>query len=451
MSLDKYLKIYESKTKRSKEIYEEARKLLPGGVAGNGAFMKPYPLYIDRAKGSKVIDVDGNEYIDLLCGSGPMILGHSPDRVIEAVKKRLDLGTNIILSTELILELAKKIIKHMTSIEMLRFVNSGSEATYMTMRAARAYTKKDKIAKFEGNYHGQHDFALICTRSIGQGPISNPLGVTESAGIPKCVLENIVILPYNNIEASISLIKRHAHQLAAVIMEPVAGFSMGAIPADKEFIREVRRVTEDNGVLLIFDEIVTGFRLSGLNGASAYYGVKPDLTALGKIIGGGFPIGAYGGRKDIMEEVVTPTRTAEDREKRIFSSGTFSGNPISMIAGATLIKELEENLDIYPRIDTFGEEIREGIKKLGKDLGVSIQTTGLGSIFHIHFADHPIKDKRDALKADVAKQTEFSMGLIANGVLLPPQHPGFTCYAHSESEIDQVLKIAKEVLQEMVR
>lgn len=448
MSLDEFIRQYELRTGRSREIYEEARKILPGGVAGNSSFMKPHPLYVSKAKGSKITDVDGNDYIDLLCGGGPAILGHSPEKVMDAVRQRMDFGTSISLGTELVLKLARKITKHMSSIEMLRFVNTGSEATYMAMRAARAFTKKEKIAKFEGNYHGQHDNALVSTFAIG-GEISRPESVADCAGIPRYILENVVVLPYNDIEVSASLIRQHSDELAAVIMEPLAGFGIGAVPADKEFVQELRKITEENGVLLIFDEIVTGFRLGGLRGASGFFGVKPDLTTIGKTIGGGFPIGGYGGRRDIMEQVVTPTRTPEDRVKKIFSSGTFTGNPISMAAGLALIEELENTHDLYTHIDELGRKIREGLAKLGADVGINMQITGGGSIFHVHFADHKIRNKRDAVKADAAMQTEFSMGMIANGVFLPPHHPGFTSYAHTEAEIDEVLDVAGRVLKIM--
>lgn len=446
MALEKFLQAYAARTKRSREIYEDARNFLPGGVSGNAKFLKPHPLYVKKASGAKIIDVDDNVYIDLLGGGGPAILGHSPPVVTRAVAAQMEEALSPIFATELEVRLAKKVTAHMGYMEMVRFVNSGSEATYMAMRTARAFTGREKIAKCEGNYHGQHDFVLAGSFVGGMGPDTQPTTTPDCAGIPQCVVENLLLLPYNHM-AAVDLIRTHAHELAAVVIEPLAAFGMGAVPADREFLRALRRVTAEEGVLLIFDEIVTGFRL-GLGGAAAYFGVNPDLGAIGKIVGGGFPIGGFGGRREIMEKVVTPTKQPSDVKEKIFTSGTFSGNPVSMAAGLAMMEELERGV-VYEYIAGMGERVRAGLRKAAQDAGFQVQVTGIGSIFHVHFAQEPVRDKRSAMRADSAKQHEFSMGMISKGVLLPPAHPGFLSASHTAADVDEILRVAGEVLREM--
>ena len=267
MSLQAFLNLYESRAKKSKEMYEDAKKLLPGGVSGSAGYLAPFPLYVNKAQGGKFIDVDGNEYIDFNLGGGPNILGHSPKPVMDAVKKQLDLGTCYTLFQKTGIELARKINKYMPHLEMMRFVTTGSEATQSAIRVARAWTKKDKIAKIEGGYNGQHDYVLISGISgrIAGSP-ERPYPAADCAGVPKFVLDNTVVLPFNNIEASVSIIKENAKDLAAVVLEPMAGFGIGAVPADKEYMEALRKVTKENNVLLIYDEVVTAFRLAGLGG-----------------------------------------------------------------------------------------------------------------------------------------------------------------------------------------
>ncbi|MFC1915007.1 aspartate aminotransferase family protein, partial [Chloroflexota bacterium] len=315
-----------------------------------------------ETKGSRLWDVDGNEYIDILCGSGPLILGHAPNPVMEAVRRQLDCGTITMVTCEAAVELAKTIERHMPGMELLRFVNSGSEAVHMALRAARAYTGKEKHAKFEGNFHGQLDNELISGSAIG-GPENVPQSIAHCVGIPKSILNDVVTLPWNNIEASMTLIKKHASELAAVLLEPIACGYMGGIPAEKSFIQTLRKVCDEESIVLIFDEVITGFRL-GLSGAYSITGVIPDLRALGKIIGGGFPVGAYGGKREIMDRVVTPAEESADEKtatvrKKMFQSGTFSGNPIVMTAGLATIRELEKP-GFYTLIDSYGERIRNG-------------------------------------------------------------------------------------------
>jgi len=446
MALEKFVNAYVARTPRSREIYEDARNYLPGGVSGNAKFLKPYPLYVKSARGSHVTDVDGNDYVDMLDAVGAAILGHGHESITRAVKEQIDEAILPLMATELEVKLAKKVSHLMDYMEMLRFVNSGSEATLMAMRAARAFTGRERIAKFEGNYHGQHDWSLIGGAAAGLGPESEPLSAPDCAGIPRSIVDNVLMLPYNDM-AAIDLVRQHARELAAVIIEPVAAFQIGAVPAELEFLRALRKVTEENGVMLIFDEVVTGFRL-GLGGASAYFGVRPDLGCIGKIVGGGFPVGAFGGRRDLMEKVITPTKQPSDLKEKSFASGTFSGNPISMAAGLAALTELERN-PVYEYVGAMGHAVREGIAASARRAGFPIQVTGIGSLFHVHFADGPIANKRVAMRANHARQYEFSMGLLSKGVLLTPNHPGFLSAAHTADDVKEVLRVADEVLREM--
>lgn len=441
-------KQYMSRTKKSKELYEEARQHLAGGVAGNGTYKRPYPLYIKEAKGTKIIDVDGNEYVDLLSGGGPAILGHSPAPVMEAVERQLKRGTVTMVPYENLIELARKITQHMLGMEMLRFSGTGSEAVHMALRVARAYTGRERTAKFEGNYHGQEDNETI-SGGVFSGTEDWPKPVPYCAGIPKSTLKDTLILPFNNTEATVSLIKKHAKELAAVVVEPVAGTFLGGLPAEKPFVEAVRKVTEEKGILLIFDEVITGFRL-GLSGAISISGVVPDLRALGKMIGGGFPVGAYGGRRDIMEKVVTPPLdpSSPEAKQKIWQSGTFSGNPVSVTAGLATIKELEKP-GFYERINGYGERIRNGWKKMGADLGLDLQIVGIASIFALFFSSYPIKSIRDTTRCDVDAARAFFLGLLANGVHVPSLHLGFTNGAQTDADIDKVLKVSEYVLSEI--
>jgi glutamate-1-semialdehyde 2,1-aminomutase len=446
MSTEEFVRAYTARTPRSRQLWEEARGVLPGGVSGNAKFFKPYPIYIEKASGSKVVDVDGNVYIDLLAGAGSAILGHGPEAVRRALATQIEQAISPVFATELEIRLAQKVTTHMPYMDMVRFVNSGSEATFLLARVARACTGKERIAKFEGNYHGQHDFGLTGAFVAGAGSEHRPEPMAGCAGTKRSSLNDLLLLPYND-AAALDIVREHADELAAVFIEPLAGFGIGAIPAERDWLAALRDLTAEQGILLIFDEIVTGFRL-GLGGASSWFGVRPDLGAIGKIVGGGFPIGGFGGRRDIMEKVVTPTKEPSDVKEKIFASGTFSGNPVSMVAGLAMISELERG-DIYDMLARRGERLRAGLREAGRREGLELQATGIESIFHVHFAGEPIHDKRSAMRADPVKQFAFSLGMISKGVLLPPAHPGFLSTAHSEADIDEVLRVAGVVLREM--
>jgi glutamate-1-semialdehyde 2,1-aminomutase len=445
MALQKVIDRFELRTKQSKAIWEEAKKILPGGVSGSAAYLAPHPIYVEKALGGKFIDVDGNEYIDLLLGGFPNILGHSAKPIVEAVRKQLERGFNTIVFNEIGIKLARKMQEYMPHMEMIRFCNTGSEGTMFALRAARAWTKKNKVAKPEGGYSGQHDYVLVSGLSQRTaGSADRPLPIADSAGIPDFIVDNTVVIPWNNIDATVAIIKEHANDLAAVMLEPMQGFGMGDIAADKEYLAALREITEEKNILLIYDEVVTGFRLAGMGGAAKYYGIAPDLACYGKVIGGGFPIGAFGGRRDIMEKVCNPTG---DPEYKIFQSGTFTGNAMAMTAGLACLTELETKN--YSYIDNLAEKIRSGLRELGAEQGFEMQITGLESMFYVHFNDRPVRNMRDKLKDDAAKNREFSLGMIGNGVYLPPVHPGATCFAHTEKDVDKILSVAEEVLKEM--
>jgi len=436
---------YRARTQKSFNIFQEAGKSLPGGVAGNGKFLEPYPVYVDRARGTKLWDIDGNEYTDLLMGAGVHIFGHSPKFVLDAVKKEMEKGIHYYMPAEAEVKLGKKVCQLMSAIDLVRFVNTGSESTQMALRTARAYRKKDKIAKFEGNFHGQHESVLISTLSTAGEP-DNLLPHVDSAGIPAAAGQDVLILPYNDTDETLKLIRRDAKDLGAVIIEPVSAFGLGSISADKEFLKALREITDENDIPLIFDEVVTNFRLA-LGGAAEYFGVKPDLVCLGKILGGGFAIGGYGGRRDIMEKMVTPKTGLWDLKEQIFQSGCFSGNPISMTAGLAVLNELEKK-NIYSHLNSRTEKLRNELSELGERSESDILVTGVTSILQIHFGSKGIRNKRDALKANKPLAKSFHLGLRAKGIMASA-HPLFISTEHTEKDVDQILKVADTVLKEM--
>jgi glutamate-1-semialdehyde 2,1-aminomutase len=445
MSAKLFEEMLRARTKKSLAIYESAKQVLPGGVAGSGKFMLPYPIYFREAHGAKVTDVDGNEYIDLIMGFGIHMLGHSPRSVMEAVSEQLRTGPIPGMATEYEVDLACKVREHMPAMEMIRFVNTGSEATTMAIRVARAYRGRDKIAKFEGNYHGQHDLVEQSWVTVA-GPEHAPCPSPDALGISSNVAKDLLILPYNNTEAAMSLVAEHADELAAVIMEPVSAFGLGCVPAEPEFIQAMRSVTLEHDIPLIFDEVVTNFRL-GLGGASAHYGIRPDLVCLGKIVGGGFPIGVYGGRRDLMERFVTPTGQPTDIKEKIHQSGTFSGNAITMVAGLAAIKELEKP-GVYSYVDNLTARLRAGLEGIAEDLGTPMITLGIGSLFQYHFGVKGIKNRRDKQNVDGASAGLFSQGLLANGICAGSR-PLFLSTAHTDADVDRTLDVAATVLKEM--
>jgi glutamate-1-semialdehyde 2,1-aminomutase len=438
--------LYRLRTVASKNLFDSAGKYLPGGVAANGKYLPPYPIYMVGGQGAEMVDIDSNRYIDLLMGAGVHILGHSPEKVLRAVHQQLDIGVHYYLPAEAEVKLAEKVCQLMPSVEMVRFLNSGSESTLMAIRAARAYRKRSKIVKFEGNFHGQHDTVLVSTLAV-EGDPGSPQPHLDSAGIPENIKDNVIILPYNDPDTTVKQIREHAEELGGVIVEPVSAFGLGVVPADIEFLKALRQVTTETGVLLIFDEVVTNFRLA-LGGASEFFGIIPDLVCLGKILGGGFAIGGFGGRREIMDKVVTPKVGLWDLSEQIFQSGCFSGNPVSMIAGLTVLEELEKG-NAYPYINKLTENLCNGMNDLGERLGVPLMATRVASIFQFHFTTTAIKNKRDAMKANKQAAGLFHLGLRAHGIMASA-HPLFMSTAHNQSHVDKVLDVSETVLKQML-
>ena len=411
---------------KSRELYEDALKLMPGGVSSPVRAIKPYPFYTFKAEGSRIYDVDGNGYIDYCLAYGPLILGHANPKVKFALKEQLDRGWLYGTPIELEIEYAKLITKLYRSIEMVRFVNTGSEATMSAIRLARGFTGRSKILKIEGGFHGSHDAVLV---KAGSGATTH--GTPNSAGVPEDFVRNTLQVPFNDVESLAEVVEKNRDELACVIMEPVMGNSSLIIPEDG-YLKEVRKITNENDVLLIFDEVITGFRLA-LGGAQEFYGVEADLTTLGKIAGGGLPIGIFGGRREIMERI-SPSGD-------VYQAGTFSGNPLSLTAGYTTVKFIIEN-DVLRDVNRKTEELVKGLRDQVEDSNVNVNVDSIASMFCIYFGEKP-RDYSDALKLDKVKYMEFFWKMLERGVFLPPSQfeTCFMSYAHSVDDIEETIEV----------
>jgi glutamate-1-semialdehyde 2,1-aminomutase len=413
---------YTSRTSCSRALYERARRVLPAGVSYGIRYFEPYPFYTARAKGSKLWDVDGNEYVDFWLGHTSLILGHSPPEVMDPVKKQLENGTHYGTSHELELKLAEQVAKMVPSAEMTRFTNSGTEANMYATRLARAFTNRSKIAKFEGGWHGGYDALQV--------GVKYPFDLPESAGLTAGATQDTVVLPFNDLPAVEKRLKNE--HVSAIIIEPVLGGG-GGIPAEKDFLEGLREFCDDKDVLLVFDEVVTGFRLAP-GGAQQFYNVKPDITVLGKILGGGFPIGAFCGRRDIMEHLDT---LAYKRPHYSFHGGTFAANPITMTAGLATLKLLEDGR-LIDGLNKTGQKVRKELGDIFGARGLDVQATGAGSIFNVHFTKNKIENARDASAADKQRLLDYNLVLISNGLFFLPTHNGVLCTAHSEQDLEKV-------------
>ncbi|MDH5266683.1 MAG: aspartate aminotransferase family protein [Candidatus Bathyarchaeota archaeon] len=417
------LEEYVSKTSKSKALYERAKKVLPAGVSYGIRYFEPYPFYTAKAKGSKLYDVDGNEYIDFWLGHTALILGHSPSAVVDAVKRQLENGTHYGTSHELEIELAEQVVKMVSGAEMVRFTNSGTEANMYATRLARACTGRSKVAKFEGGWHGGYDALHV--------GVHYPFNIPESAGLTVGTLHDTILLPFNDFEGVKERLKNE--EVASIVIEPVLGAG-GGIPAEKEFLKGLREFCDEKGILLIFDEVITGFRLAP-GGAQQYYGVTPDITVFGKVLGGGFPIGAFCGPRKIMERLDT---RAYERPHYSFHGGTFAANPITMTAGLATLKILEDG-ELINKLNRVGDKIREQLREILEAHGVDVQVTGASSLFNIHFTREEVKDANAAFKADRKKLIDYHLRLIANGVFFLPTHTGALSTAHSEADMEKML------------
>lgn len=425
---------------KSEKIYKEAVKLIPGGVNSPvRAFKsveKESPVFIERGKGAKIYDEDGNEYIDYICSWGPLILGHNNERVLKGVREAVEKGSTFGLPTKMEVELAKLIIDSYPSIEMVRLTTSGTEATMAAVRVARAYTKRNKILKFDGCYHGHSDSLLVAS---GSGLLTD--GYQDSNGITDGVLKDTLVVPFGDIEKVESLLKNK--DIATVIMEPVPA-NMGLINSSKEFLQKVRDICSETGTVLIFDEVISGFRVS-LGGAQEYYGITPDLTTLGKIVGGGYPVGAFGGKKEIME-MIAPVGN-------VYHAGTLSGNPIAVRAGYETLSYLIENRDtVYKDLENKVIYLTDEIKKIAVKYSIPIVINRLGSLFTIFFTEKKeIKCLEDVIETDSNRYTIYFNTLLDNGVMVPPSkyEAHFLSIEHKKEELEKTLECIDKAFKKM--
>jgi glutamate-1-semialdehyde 2,1-aminomutase len=437
---------YKARTKKSAEWFEVACRHLPGGVTGNVKFYPPYPVYLKKAKGSHVWDLDGNDYIDYMLCFGPLILGHAHPKVIDAVRKQLDRdGTQIFGAPhELEVRMAERLKKIFPFADAVRFTNSGLEATMHALRVAKGARKRLRIAKFEGAYHGCYDEVLVSLTPSedAAGPRAAPQTVSGSYGTSETVINNVQVLPYNDIENTVKILKAHKNDLAALIMEPV---QRGFVVPDLEFLRIVRETTRELGIILIFDEVMSGFRMEKYGGAATVYGIDPDMICLGKIIGGGFPCGAFMGKREIMDMVNPVTRA---KNERVFHGGTFNGHPTILAAGMATLDVLEEP-KTYPYLNKVSDKLRDGFDDLFGRMGYEAKAIGPGSTFNLVFTKGKIADYRDAAKCDAKLRQKLDFGMLARGLHFHPDKPFYTCTEHSDKDVDQTLKVAEEVLKNM--
>ncbi len=437
---------YKAKTRKSAERFEEAQKSLPGGVTGNVKFYSPYPIYAKKAKGSHLWDLDGNEYIDYMLCFGPLIAGHAHPKVVQAVKKQIDSDGSQTFGAphELEMRMAERLEKIFPFADLFRFTNSGLEATLHALRVAKGYKKKVRIAKFEGAYHGSYDEVLVSlTPSLdAAGPESAPKSVSGSYGTAESVMSNVQVLTYNDISDAEKVLKAHKDDLAAVIMEPV---QRGFVVPDIEFLKAIREITSDLDMVLIFDEVMSGFRMEGMGGACTTYGVEPDMICLGKIIGGGFPCGAFGGKREIMDMVNPVTRP---KNERVFHGGTFNGHPTVLAAGMATLDILEQP-ETYPKLNKTSDQLRDGFNDLFGRLGFDAHAVGPYSTFNIVFTKGKIADYRDAAQCDSKTRLRFDFGMMARGIHYHPDKPLYTCTEHSDKDVVRTLSAAEEVLKKM--
>jgi glutamate-1-semialdehyde 2,1-aminomutase len=419
---------------RSRQLYERASGLMPGGVSSPVRAYRPYPRYISHAKGSRITDVDGREYIDHCMAFGPLVLGHAHPSVVRALKEQAERGTLYGAPIEAEARFAEEVVRNYPSVEMLRIVSSGTEATMHALRLARGFTGRKKILKFEGCFHGAHDAVLV---KAGSGATTH--SAPNSLGVLEEVAENTLLARYNDLASVGRALAANRGEVAAIIVEPVMGNVGPVLPRDG-FLQGLRDLATENGALLIFDEVITGFRLS-MGGAQRLYGVTPDITTLGKIAGGGMPIGVFGASEEIMS-LVSPLG-------KVYQAGTFSGNPMSLAAGLATIRELE--VHGHASLDRKGEMMRRGLAEALRDCTVPHQVAGIGSMFQLFLSTCPVQNYQDALGADAALFDRMFLRLLDKGVYLAPSQfeTNFISTAHSDEDVRRVVDSIAEALSEV--
>ena len=428
-------------TEKSKHLYEEAKKYIPGGVNSPVRAFKSVggdPLFITNGKGSKFYDVDGNEFIDYIGSWGPHLFGHNPPFIKNALLTALENGTSFGTPTELEIKMAELIIELVPSIEMVRMVNSGTEATMSAIRAARGYTGKEKFIKFEGCYHGHADYFLI---KAGSGALT--LGVPTSPGVTTGNAADTLVADYNNIESVKNLLETNKSEIAAVIIEPIAG-NMGVVSSNKNFLIELRSLCNEENIVLIFDEVMTGFRVAA-GGAQDVLGVTPDLSTLGKIIGGGLPVGAFGGKEDIMN-MISPVGP-------VYQAGTLSGNPLAMAAGIAALSHIKEHPELYDKLENKSSYLENGFKENLKSIGKNYVMNRVGSMMCMFFTEEYVTDFNSAVKSDTELYGKYFHQMLQRGIYLAPAQfeALFVSTAHTIDDLDKTIKAHKESLETVLR
>ena len=422
---------------KSIALFEEAKKYIPGGVNSPVRAFKAVggtPLFIEKGDGSKFYDANGNEYIDYIGSWGPHLFGHNAPFIKEALLENIEKGTSFGAPTAQEVEMAKLVTSLVPSMDMVRMVNSGTEATMSAIRAARGYTGKDKIIKFEGCYHGHADFFLI---KAGSGALT--FGIPTSPGVTKANASDTLIADYNHIESVKELVKANRNEIAAIIIEPIAG-NVGVIPASPEFLKELRAICDEEKIVLIFDEVMSGFRVAK-GGAQEIYGITPDLSTFGKIIGGGLPVGAFGGKKEIMEKI-SPSGP-------VYQAGTLSGNPLAMSAGIAVLKHIQNNPDIYKMLEEKSAYLEAGFAENNKKLGKKYAMNRISSMMCMFFTEEPVHDYASALKSDTALYGKFYHEMLNRGVYLAPAQfeALFVSTVHTTEDLDKTIKAHYESLK----
>ncbi len=425
-------------TTTSQQLFAEAQRYMPGGVNSPVRAFRSVggqPLFIKRAKGSRLYDVDGNSFIDYVLSWGPMILGHAPAPVIKAIQRAAVNGTSYGAPTEQEVRLARMIREAIPSMQKVRLVSSGTEAVMSAIRVARAYTKRDAILKFEGCYHGHSDYLLA---KAGSGLAT--LGIPDSPGVPADFTRHTITAPYNDIRTVTQLVKEHHRRLACIIVEPIAG-NMGVVPPGQDFLPTLRHLTEQHGIVLIFDEVITGFRVH-YGGAQTLYGVTPDLTCLGKIIGGGLPVGAYGGKQEIMD-LIAPAGP-------VYQAGTLSGNPLAVTAGIETLTRLQAR-GVYQKLENLSAALAEGLQDAAKKAGVPLTQTRVGSMLGAFFTKGPVVDWATAKQSDTQRYATFFRRMLEKGVYFAPSQfeAAFLSTAHTEADIEKTVAAARAVLKSL--
>jgi len=423
---------------KSLRLFKRANEFIPGGVNSPVRAFRAVggnPVFIDRAKGSKIYDVDGNDYIDFVLSWGPLILGHAHPGVVKALKKAVEKGTSYGAPTALEITLAELVLKAYPSMDKVRMVNSGTEATMSAIRVARGFTGRDKIIKFEGCYHGHADGLLV---KAGSGAAT--FGLPDSPGVPKSYAKNTITLPFNDIEAVKAVVKKEWKSIACIILEPVVG-NIGCVLPQPGFLEAVRKLTKNHGIVLIFDEVMTGFRVA-YGGAQERFGITPDMTCLGKVIGGGLPVGAYGGKKEIMS-MVSP-------EGPVYQAGTLSGNPLAMTAGIETLKLLSKD-GVYGKLEKSAAQLEKSLVGAAKKAGVKTRFYRAGTMFCTYFTGGDVIDYASAKTADTAKFSMFFSGMLKRGIYIAPSQfeAGFISTAHTENDIEKTAKAAYESFKEI--